>query len=80
MPHPVLANGFHNGLEVGETHRLYDVAVRAAAITFCDVADCLGIGKDDHGRERQRVLRLNRPYLAEYGKTVRSRERQVQQD
>ena len=73
MRHPVLANGFYSGLEIGETQRFHDVAVRAAAIASCDVAGGLRIGKDDNGGERQGVPRMERPYLAEYGEAVRLR-------
>ena len=73
MRHPVLANGLYHGLEIGKTQRFYDVAVCATAIASCDVASCFAIREDDDGRERQRIFRFERPYLPEYGETVRPR-------
>ena len=58
MRHPVLANGFYDGLEIAETQRFHDVTVSATAIAFFYIAGVLGVAEDDNGGEGQCVFSI----------------------
>lgn len=49
--HPVPTDGVHDGFKLLKAQRLYDVAVRSAAVAFLYIAAGLGIREDHHWRE-----------------------------
>ncbi len=77
---PIVDGFVDGGRELGINERLADVALRAPAIRFADIAVEIGRGEHYDGRKPQLVFAANAVQNLQHLKTVHSRHFQIKQN